>query len=146
MEIKISVGDKIIRADGLAGKITAILDDRPNDESPIAKISYENGDTAMLNPTDKEQDFHLFYLVGKKVLGNRVPSDFLNKEIADTKKSLAMYKGALEKYKKELIAVQETVERLEQQEKQLRKQKWRLEKQMSDDFTPQNKEDSEGNE
>lgn len=137
-KIEIKVGDKVIRADGLSGKITAVFDDRTDEKSPIAKISYENGETAMLYSADEQNDFKMFYLIGTTVLGNKVSIKCIDADILDTKHALSMYRKTLERIKQELIRVQETVERMEKEDKQLRKQKWRLETQMNGDFVPQN--------
>ena len=137
-KIDLKVGDKVIRADGLSGKITAVFDDRTDENSPIAKISYENGDTAMLENKDEKNDFNTFYLIGTTILGNKVSIKCIDADILDTKHALSMYRKTLERIKHELIRVQETVERMEKADKQLRKQKWRLETQMNGDFVPQN--------
>ena len=137
-KIEIQVGDKVIRADGLSGKITDVFDDRTDEKSPIAKISYENGETAMLYSTDEQNDFKMFYLIGTTVLGNKVSVKCIDEDILDTKHALSTYRKTLARIKQELVRVQETVENLEKEDKQLRKQKWRLETQMNGDFVPQN--------
>lgn len=137
-KIELHVGDKVIRADGLSGKITAVFGDRTDEDAPIAKISYENGDTAMLENKDEKNDFNTFYLIGTTILGNKVSIKCIDADILDTKHALSMYRKTLERIKHELIRVQETVERMEKADKQLRKQKWRLETQMNGDFVPQN--------
>ena len=138
MEIEIKVGDKVIRADGLSGKITDVFDDRTDEKSPIAKISYENGETAMLYSTDEQNNFKMFYLIGTTILGNKVSVKCIDADILDTKHALSTYRKTLARIKQELIHIQEVVERMEKEDKQLRKQKWRLETQMNGDFMPQN--------
>ena len=138
MEIEIKAGDKVIRADGLSGKITAVFGDRTAENSSIAKISYENGDTAMLENKDEQNDFHFFYLIGTTVFGNKVSVKCIDADILDTRHALSTYRKTLARIKQELIHVQEVVERTEREEKQLRKQKWRLETQMTDEYVPQN--------
>ena len=71
--IEFHVGDKVIRADGLSGKITAVFDDRTDEKSPIAKISYENGETVTLGKADEQNGFKMFYLIGATVFGNKIP-------------------------------------------------------------------------
>lgn len=136
-KIEMQVGDKVIRADGLSGKITAVFDDRTDENSPIAKISYENGETAMLGKTDEQNDFKMFYLIGTTILGNKVSVKCIDADILDTKHALSTYRKTLARIKQELIRVQEVVERLEKEDKQLRKQKWRLETQMNDEYIAQ---------
>ena len=138
MTIELHVGDKVIRADGLSGKITAVFDDRTDENAPIAKISYENGETVMLGKADEQNGFKMFYLIGATVLGNKVSIKCIDADILDTKHALSMYRKTLERIKQELIHVQEVVEQTERVDKQLRKQKWRLETQMNGDFVPQN--------
>lgn len=137
-KIEMQVGDKVIRADGLSGKITAVFDDRTDENSPIAKISYENGETAMLGKTDEQNDFKMFYLIGTTVFGNKIPVKCIDEDILDVKHSLSTYRKTLARIKQELIHVQEVVEQTERVDKQLRKQRWRLETQMNGDFVPQN--------
>lgn len=137
-KIELHVGDKVIRADGLSGKIAAVFGNRTDENAPIAKISYENGDTAMLYSTDEQHDFNTFYLIGTTVLGNKVSLKCIDTDILDTKHALSTYRKTLARIKQELIRVQEVVERLEKEDKQLRKQKWRLETQMNDEYIAQN--------
>nr|DAH76579.1 MAG TPA: hypothetical protein [Caudoviricetes sp.] len=137
-KIEMQVGDKVIRADGLSGKITAVFGDRTDEKSPIAKISYENGDTAMIGKTDEQNDFNTFYLIGTTVIGNKVSVKCIDEDILDVKHSLSTYRKTLARIKQELIHVQEVVERMEKADKQLRKQKWRLETQMNDEYIAQN--------
>lgn len=137
-KIEIKVGDKVIRADGLSGKITDVFDDRTDEKSLIAKISYENGETAMLYSADEQNDFKMFYLIGTTILGNKVSVKCIDADILDTKHALSTYRKTLARIKQELIHIQEVVERMEKEDKQLRKQKWRLETQMNGDFVPQN--------
>lgn len=138
MEIEINVGDKVIRADGLSGKITAVFDDRTDENSPLAKISYENGEIVMLGKTDEQNGFKMFYLIGTTILGNKVSVKCIDAYILDTKHALSTYRKTLARIKQELIHIQEVVERLEKEDKQLRKQKWRLETQMNDEYIAQN--------
>lgn len=137
-KIELHIGDKVIRADGLSGKITAVFDDRTDEKSPIAKISYENGETAMLYSADEQNDFKMFYLIGTTVLGNKVSIKCIDADILDTRHALSTYRKTLARIKQELIHVQEVVERMEKEDKQLRKQKWRLETQMNDEYIAQN--------
>lgn len=136
-KIEMHIGDKVIRADGLSGKITAVFGDRTDEKSPIAKISYENGETAMLYSADEQNYFNTFYLIGTTVFGNKVSIKCIDADILDTKHSLSTYRKTLARIKQELIRVQEVVERMEKEDKQLRKQKWRLETQMNDEYIAQ---------
>lgn len=142
-KIEMQVGDKVIRADGLSGKITAVFDDRTDEKSPIAKISYENSETAMLYSTDEQNDFKMFYLIGTTILGNKVSVKCIDADILDTKHALSTYRKTLARIKQELIRVQEVVERMEKEDKQLRKQRWRLDTQMNGDFVPQNQNEED---
>ena len=137
-KIDLKVGDKVIRADGLSGKITDVFDDRTDENSPLAKISYENGEIVMLGKTDEQNGFKMFYLIGTTILGNKVSVKCIDADILDTKHALSTYRKTLARIKQELIHTQEVVERLEKEDKQLRKQKWRLETQMNDEYIAQN--------
>lgn len=137
-KIELQVGDKVIRADGLSGKIIAVFDDRTDENSPLAKISYENGEIVMLGKADEQNGFKMFYLIGATVFGNKIPVKCIDEDILDTKRALSTYRKTLARIKQELVRVQEVIEQTERVDKQLRKQKWRLETQMNGDFVPQN--------
>lgn len=129
--IEMQVGDKVIRADGLSGKITAVFDDRTDENSPIAQVKYENGETDGIWKLDEQADFNRFYLIGKTVLGNKIPSWMLELQIDENAKEL--YKA-----KTQQGVFKSHVNTLSAKDKQLRKQRWRLKTQMNGDFVPQN--------
>lgn len=131
MEIEINVGDKVIRADGLSGKITAVFDERTDENSPIAQVKYESGETDGIWKLDEQADFNRFYLVGKTLLGNRLPIAMLEQRIDENSHELSAAR-------KQLGDLKAKVERLTAKDKTLRKQRWRLETQMNGDFVPQN--------
>lgn len=135
MDIEIKVGDKVIRADGLAGKVTEVtpvkyigittpmLDYMLKDgieikteawEHITATIKCENGDMDKITEDDNLRKFARFYLIGKTILGNKLPISDLDNQIADTHAQ---------------------IEELKAKEAQLRKQRWRLETQMNPDVT-----------
>ena len=116
--IKIKVGDKVIRADGLAGKVTSVAEIQYRQgTADIALIKYEDGTDSGIYGFDVENGYEDFYLIGTTILGNKRPIEELDDRIADT---------------------HQKIERLKIQEKQLRKQRWRLESQMNPDlYKPQ---------
>lgn len=114
MDIKIIIGDKVIRADGLAGKVVELYDE---EKILFALVKYENGTRSFIGEKDYLMDYKSYYLIGTIVLGNKRPIEELDDRIADT---------------------HQEIERLKAEEKQLRKQRWRLETQMNGDFVPQN--------
>lgn len=138
MEIEINVGDKVIRADGLSGKITAVFDERTDENSPIAQVKYESGETDGIWKLDEQADFNRFYLVGKTLLGNRLPIAMLEQRIDENSHELSAAR-------KQLGDLKAKVERLTAKDKTLRKQRWRLETQMNGDFVPQNPKKEEDN-
>lgn len=131
MKIDLKVGDKVIRADGLSGKITAVFDERTDENSPIAQVKYESGETDGIWKLDEQADFNRFYLVGKTLLGNRLPIAMLEQRIDENSHELSAAR-------KQLGDLKAKVERLTAKDKTLRKQRWRLETQMNGDFVPQN--------
>lgn len=130
-KIEIQVGDKVIRADGLSGKITAVFGDRTDEKSPIAQVKYESGETDGIWKLDEQADFNRFYLVGKTLLGNRLPIAMLEQRIDENSHELSAAR-------KQLGDLKAKVERLTAKDKTLRKQRWRLETQMNGNFVPQN--------
>lgn len=113
-KIELRAGDKVIRADGLAGKVVELYDE---EKILFALVKYENGTRSFIGEKDYLMDYKSYYLIGTIVLGNKRPIEELDDRIADT------HMG---------------IERLKAEEKQLRKQRWRLETQMNGDFVPQN--------
>ena len=130
-KIELRAGDKVIRADGLSGKITAVFDDRTDEKSPIAQVKYESGETDGIWKLDEQADFNRFYLVGKTLLGNRLPTAMIEQRIDENAHELSAAR-------KQLGDLKAKVERLTAKDKTLRKQRWRLETQMNGDFVPQN--------
>lgn len=116
--IKIKVGDKVIRADGLAGKVTSVAEIQYRQgTADIALIKYEDGTDGGIYGFDVENGYEDFYLIGTTILGNKRPVEELDDRIADT---------------------HQKIEQLKTKEKQLRKQRWRLEYQMNPDhYKPQ---------
>ena len=115
--IKIKVGDKIIRADGLAGKVVGV-DEIPYEQGTAtsASIKYEDGTRGTIQYADIEKNYRDFYLIGTTILGNKRPLEELDDRIADT---------------------HQEIEQLKAKEKQLRKQRWRLAYQMNPDLYKQ---------
>lgn len=130
-KIELRAGDKVIRADGLSGKITAVFDERTDENSPIAQVKYESGETDGIWKLDEQADFNRFYIVGKTLLGNRLPIAMLEQRIDENSHELSAAR-------KQLGNLKAKVERLTAKDKTLRKQRWRLETQMNGDFVPQN--------
>lgn len=123
--IKIKVGDKVIRADGLAGKVVEVYEiSYEKATATAADIKYEDGTHGTIQYADIEKSYKDFYLIGTTILGNKRPIEELDDRIADT---------------------HQEIEQLKAREKQLRKQRWRLEYQMNPDlYKPQDgKSDNE---
>ena len=112
MDIEIKVGDKVIRADGLAGNVTEVY--KIGIEIVIAFVKYENDKTGEITVADKNGNFKRFYLIGKTIVGNKLAVSELDKQIANTHAQ---------------------IEELKAKEAQLRKQRWRLETQMTPEIT-----------
>ena len=113
-KIEIKVGDKVIRADGLAGNVVEIYEGETipyeHEATPCAVVKCENGNRLVINEEDYVLGYKSYYLIGTTVLGNKRPLEELDDRIADT---------------------HQEIERLKAEEKQLRKQRWRLETQMN---------------
>lgn len=117
--IKIKVGDKVIRADGLAGKVIEVAEiSYKQGTADIALIKYEDGLRDEIQYADIEDNYSNFYLIGTTILGNKRPIEELDDRIASLHREIELLKAG---------------------EKQLRKQRWRLEYQMNPDlYKPQN--------
>lgn len=109
--IKIKVGDKVIRADGLAGKVVGV-DEIPYEQgtATTASIKYEDGTHGTIQYADIEENYRGFYLIGTTILGNKRPLKELDDHIASLHQEIELLKAG---------------------EKQLRKQCWRLKYQMN---------------
>ena len=109
--IKIKVGDKVIRADGLAGKVTSVAEIQYRQgTADIALIKYEDGTNSGIYGFDVENGYEDFYLIGTTILGNKRPVEELDDRIAEIQACLAELRFNADV---------------------LRKQKWRLEYQMN---------------
>lgn len=117
--IKIKIGDKVIRADGLAGKVVEVYEiSYEKATATAADIKYEDGTHGTIQYADIEKNYKDFYLIGTTILGNKRPLEELDDHIAE---------------------IHQKIEELKAQEKQLRKQRWRLEYQMNPNlYKPQN--------
>lgn len=107
-KIEIKVGDKVIRADGLSGEVVKIIQSEYGKYRLFYYAKMKNGDTETI--VDDEEVLGRFYLIGKTILGNKVPLDQIDEQIDELKARIKL----------------------------LRKQRWRLETQMNGDFVPQN--------
>ena len=70
MDIEIKVGDKVIRKDGLVGKVESFYDNIP-------VVLFENNTSSWIN-SDKINDY---YLIGKIVLGNKIDEEELQRQL-----------------------------------------------------------------
>lgn len=103
---EIKVGDKVIRKDGLVGKIIErILVD--NEE--IITAEYDNGERELVH----HNTYGNFYLIGHTVLGNKISENLLQLRLDEQK-----------------IILQEEQAKYDQ----LRKQMWYLKNRMVDDW------------
>lgn len=104
-EIKIKVGDKVIRRDGLKGKVIKVY------KCCTPTVQYENGKLEPLilfGGCSSE-----YYLIGHTVLGNKCTEEELEQQIADKEKEIQQAK---------------------KEKDQLRKQLWRLREEMVEDW------------
>lgn len=69
-ELNVKIGDKVIRYDGLVGKIEKFFDDIPI-------VLFENGSSIWI----KEENLHRFYLIGHTVLGKKATEEELERVI-----------------------------------------------------------------
>ena len=137
-KIEIKVGDKVIRADGLAGKITGVFERTENKEQSIAQVTYEDGQIDGIYITYKQQGFKKFYLIGKQCLGNKLPIEFLIDKLSESYAELAEYKKKAVALQIELDKLKIKIAQLSDKDQILRKQRWRLETQMNGNYKLQN--------
>lgn len=107
-KIELRVGDKVIRADGLSGEIVKIIQSEYGKYRLFYYAKMENGDTETI--VGDEEVLGRFYLIGKTILGNKVPFEEIDKQIDGLKARIKL----------------------------LRKQRWRLEYQMNGNYKLQN--------
>lgn len=69
MEIEIKVGDKVIRKDGLVGKVVEVLDNG-------VTIIWDNGLIGLDLPPQSE-----LYLIGRTVFGNKIDEEELQRQL-----------------------------------------------------------------
>lgn len=102
-EVNINLGDIVYRADGLRGKVIA----KAAGEGYIA--SYEGGKLEYFSAKDLSK----FWLIGKKIIGNKAPTLPMEKEVEDLQTQIAV---------------------LREREKQLRKQIYRIKNQFFENW------------
>ena len=72
MDIEIKLGDKVIRKDGLVGKVENFYG-----EEKYAVVLFENNTSAWICG-DKLDDY---YLIGKTILGNKIDEEELQRQL-----------------------------------------------------------------
>lgn len=105
--IEIKVGDKVIRKDGLVGKVRC--KSRIGIDNNAWIVDYETGTYGYISPTLYDD----FYLIGHTVLGNKISENLLQLRLDEQK-----------------IRVQEEQAKYDQ----LRKQMWYLKNRMVDNW------------
>lgn len=122
----IKVGDKVILANGLAGKIT---DTKRNLDGYVRfMISFEDGTVsdAVINPdgtVNKQWKINNFYLIGTTILGNKV-------EYREVEQLIEQNRARIAEIRKEIDL--------------LRRQAWRLRKVMTGEYPlPYDKKDGD---
>lgn len=103
-EIKIKVGDTVIRYDGLKGKVIQVYDD-----GLMPEVEYENGYNGVLDLSRPQK----YYLIGHTVLGNKAMEEELEQMI---------------------LGCDRKIDKIKYEKKQLRKQLWRLKEEMVEDW------------
>ena len=103
-EIKIKMGDTVIRRDGLKGKVIQVYD---NELMP--EVQYENGYIGLLDLSTPSK----YYLIGHTVLGNKASEEEIEQRIAEKEREIQQDK---------------------KEKDQLRKQLWRLREEMVEDW------------
>ena len=79
-EVNINLGDIVYRADGLRGKVIA----KAAGSGYVA--SYEGGKLEYFNTKDLSK----FWLIGKKIIGNKAPTLPMEKEVEDLQTHIAV--------------------------------------------------------
>ena len=109
-EIKIKVGDTVIRYDGLKGKVIAVYE---KDSLGVpADVLFETGEKRSYRQFDDILP-RFYYLVGHTVLGNKAMEEELESAIK---------------------CLDYQIEQLKKEKAQLRKQLWRLKEEMVEDW------------
>ena len=104
-EIKVKVGDIVIRKDGLKGKVI----ETDNEDYNKVFVEWENGSKKRLT----EVPLLDYYLIGHTVLGNKATEEELESAIK---------------------CLDYQIEQLKKEKAQLRKQLWRLKEEMVEDW------------
>lgn len=109
-EIKIKVGDTVIRKDGLKGKVVAVYE---KDSLGVpAVVLFETGERRSYRQFDDILS-RFYYLIGHTVIGNKANEEDIEESILDCDIE---------------------IEKLKKRKKQLRKQLWRLREEMVEDW------------
>lgn len=81
------IGDKVVRADGLVGKII--------ETNPTVRIQYEDGRTEEMTENDVRYNYRRFFTIGEHVFGNKHSLKESKEEIEYWKKAIAHAKEQL---------------------------------------------------
>ena len=95
-EIKVKIGDIVIRKDGLKGKVVNLFDDIP-------VVGFENN-TSLWIKGELVKDF---YLIGHTVLGNKATEEELKERIAEKEKEIQQAKKEKDQLRKQLWRIRE---------------------------------------
>ena len=95
-EIKVKVGDTVIRKDGLKGKVEKMFDDIP-------VVLFENNTSVWI----KSECIKDFYLIGHTVLGNKATEEELEQRIADKEREIQQAKKEKDQLRKQLWRLKE---------------------------------------
>ena len=118
---QIKCGDKVIRADGTAGKVISVQVTVVNPNENGIVVKYENGRTSNINLLGELSDY---YLIGTTILGYKSDYKSIEQQIEANKKKL---------------------EQIKSENAQLRKQAWRLRNVMIGVYPlPKDKKDGDG--
>lgn len=112
--INIKIGDKVIRKDGLCGKVDIII------EGVFFVVQYENNNRESYTfPVD----FSNFYLIGKTVFGNKIDEEELQRQLDEQYDKIKQEQAKYDQLRKQLWYLKNRMvddgrERKEQHEKE----------------------------
>ena len=109
METPIRIGDKVFTSDGRVGRVLSVCEcDRCRARGfyePL--VRYDDGTEESIPAEQMEKGFPDFYMIGKNMIGNKVPAEELEERIAEQRKICEAESKKLDNLRKQLWTLNE---------------------------------------
>ena len=131
--MEIRKGMKIIRADGVCGKIIGIEDGRT--EPPCTFfVEYDTGEKDIFTLDGTDKSMKDFYLIGRTVIGNKIDEKEILKKMDELNEKMEPLRKKYDQLRKQLWYLRERMQP-DWKEREAKKREERTEYEVQDNFT-----------